>query len=311
MRPKNLECSRTSRNRGFTLIELLVVIAIIAVLIALLLPAVQQAREAARRSQCKNNLKQIGLALHNYHDSHQILPPADISENAFNTSSRCARNSLSWMVMIMPYLDQAGMYNALQSSNAFDDCWRNIPAATTGTATVGAYAKTPMNSFMCPSDSGATINQTLSGYAKSNYVGVSGTPYRPTMSGTVVSNPTGTFYVNARIAFKNFSDGLSNTAIVGERAYMKIGANNKIGSVWIGVDKNGSNSGSVVNAIMDGSAYYAVNGSQGTANFCSPHTGGLHILLGDGSVKFLSENVASVTQRSLGAIADGLVLGEF
>ncbi|WP_437192861.1 DUF1559 domain-containing protein [Planctomicrobium sp. SH527] len=293
------------------MIELLVVIAIIAILIALLLPAVQQAREAARRSQCKNNLKQIGLALHNYHDVHQILPPSDIGEDAFKTSSYCSRNSLSWMVLIMPQLDQTNMYNALQGANAFNDCWRNIPAATTGTATAPAFAKTPMSAFMCPSDPSDTLNPLMAGWAKSNYVGVSGSPYRPTMSGTVVTNPTGVFYVNARMPFHKITDGLSNTALIGERAGIKIGATQKIASVWIGVHQNGSNSGSVVNAIMDGGTYYAINGAQGTANFCSPHTGGLHFLLGDGSVRFLSENMAGATQRYLGAITDGMVVGEF
>jgi len=302
--------SRPVRH-GFTLIELLVVIAIIAVLIALLLPAVQQAREAARRSQCKNNLKQIGLALHNYHDAHRVLPPSDISEDAFNTSSRCARNSLSWMVQLMPYLDQATMFHALLEANAFNDCWRNISAVTTGAGTTPAYAKTPIDVFMCPSDPSAPMNASMGDYAKSNYVGVSGSPYRPTISGTTVTNPTGTFYVNARISFKNITDGLSNTAFVGERASITIGATQKIASVWAGVWQNTSNSGSVVNGIMSTGAYYAINGDQGTANFCSPHTGGVHFVLGDGSVRFLSQHMAGTTQRDLGAIADGRVLGGF
>jgi prepilin-type N-terminal cleavage/methylation domain-containing protein len=102
--------SRRDRVRGFTLIELLVVIAIIAILIALLLPAVQQAREAARRTQCKNNLHQIGIALHNYHDAFRILPPGQVtSVHWLQTDS----TMWGWAAMLLPYLDQSPMYNLL------------------------------------------------------------------------------------------------------------------------------------------------------------------------------------------------------
>ncbi|MDA1165236.1 MAG: DUF1559 domain-containing protein, partial [Planctomycetota bacterium] len=95
----------TNANRGFTLIELLVVIAIIAILVALLLPAVQQAREAARRSQCKNNLKQLGLALHNYHDTHQTFPFGTIATSLNIAATR--PSNMSWMPMVLPFMDQA------------------------------------------------------------------------------------------------------------------------------------------------------------------------------------------------------------
>ncbi|HTI49623.1 MAG TPA: DUF1559 domain-containing protein, partial [Planctomycetaceae bacterium] len=103
-----------SRFRGFTLIELLVVIAIIGVLVALLLPAVQQAREAARRAQCKNNLKQLGLALHNYHDTANTLPPGWISGNAGVTATGCS--GWGWGTMILPNLDQGPLYQTLSGS---------------------------------------------------------------------------------------------------------------------------------------------------------------------------------------------------
>src|SRR6187397_2980141 len=112
---------------GFTLIELLVVIAIIAILIALLLPAVQQAREAARRTQCRNNLKQLGLALHNYMDNFLVLPPAGIGSTTTNG------NLLSWHTMILPYIDQAPLYNSADFSllnyTSFDNVFgiRKIP----------------------------------------------------------------------------------------------------------------------------------------------------------------------------------------
>ena len=102
--------SRRDRLRGFTLIELLVVIAIIAILIALLLPAVQQAREAARRTQCKNNLHQIGIAIHNYHDTFRIFPPGHVTSVHYDVTDN---TMWGWAVMILPYIDQSPMYNLL------------------------------------------------------------------------------------------------------------------------------------------------------------------------------------------------------
>ncbi len=114
------------RSAGFTLIELLVVIAIIAILIALLLPAVQQAREAARRTQCKNNLKQLGLALHNYHDTYNVFPPGNVSPLPMSTqgcftgnTNRTLHPNAPWSVLILPYIDQANIYNLLNMSGTF------------------------------------------------------------------------------------------------------------------------------------------------------------------------------------------------
>ena len=121
------------KNRGFTLIELLVVIAIIAILIALLLPAVQQAREAARRSQCKNNLKQLGLATHNYHDSHNVFP----------ISHGDTGNSFGWRAMILPYVDQSPLYNKINFNGNIVDAG-NLE-----------IAQTPLGLFHCPSDPSA------------------------------------------------------------------------------------------------------------------------------------------------------------
>jgi prepilin-type N-terminal cleavage/methylation domain-containing protein len=140
------------RPRGFTLIELLVVIAIIAILVALLLPAVQQAREAARRSQCKSNLKQLGVALHNYHDVHSVFPPGCVNQEG-DTANPDDRDRLNWTwpVYLMPYMDQAPLYEQLN------------PGPTRATAAVSDPAKRavmqqPLAAFRCPSDVGPATN---------------------------------------------------------------------------------------------------------------------------------------------------------
>lgn len=124
------------RRTGFTLIELLVVIAIIAVLIALLLPAVQQAREAARRTQCRNNLKQLGLALHNYHDQHNVFPTG--SAGSYTTGGTVDRRS-SWALSLLPFVDQANFYNKFNLNQISAGDWQQSLAGTAGSVAVGVY----------------------------------------------------------------------------------------------------------------------------------------------------------------------------
>lgn len=156
------------RQRGFTLIELLVVIAIIAILVALLLPAVQQAREAARRAQCKNNLKQMGIALHNYHDIHQILPPGETS----NRSVRQRWTAWGWGVMIMPQIELTSHYNEL-TPGPF-----HIEQALSDSGRLNVL-RTKIEIYVCPSDSPnltnpdrrlRNLNGQLQEVATSNYV---------------------------------------------------------------------------------------------------------------------------------------------
>ena len=151
MRLIDLSKVRPSRGRGFTLIELLVVIAIIAILIALLLPAVQQAREAARRTQCKNNLKQIGLALYNYESTHRIFPPSCITNPyatgaidgiSFPDDQMVGPSGFGWGALILPQLEQLPLYNQFNFSTA---CW---------SISNKVAAATPVSVFLCPSRSG-------------------------------------------------------------------------------------------------------------------------------------------------------------
>ncbi|MEW4528929.1 DUF1559 domain-containing protein [Maioricimonas sp. JC845] len=193
---------RRFRRRGFTLIELLVVIAIIAILIALLLPAVQQAREAARRTQCKNNLKQLGLALHNYVDANRYLPPGA----AVDLSVTSTGNNGSWGVhgRLLPYLEQGNLYNNVDLTIAWDF----------QTAIDGLKIAT----FGCPSDPGSDQVRDPGGGKVHLYPTTYGFNY-----GTwFVFNPTngqggnGAFFPNSKLSFAAFTDGTTNTLLAAE-----------------------------------------------------------------------------------------------
>jgi prepilin-type N-terminal cleavage/methylation domain-containing protein/prepilin-type processing-associated H-X9-DG protein len=201
------------QERGFTLIELLVVIAIIAVLIALLLPAVQAAREAARRIQCVNNLKQLGLAVHNYESSNGVLPPQMVL--TFNTAGAVAWKS-TWGASsrIMPYLEQGAVYNTINYTNKVSD-----PSNATAVAT-------QLKVFLCPSEtnsqaytSTSTTTGVVSTYGLSNYGWCEGTWYTFGGFGGGGPNPSA-FGSNMSRPFAGFTDGLSNTLLNAEvKAY--------------------------------------------------------------------------------------------
>jgi len=296
-----------------------VVIAIIAVLIALLLPAVQQARESARRSQCKNNLKQIGLALHNYHDTHGVFPfgvmwrqqyDADGNLNGDSTSGELA---IGWSSMLLPYLDQSPSYNQLLAECASRSGYNFNEN--------GVIAKTPLGVFACPSDAMGKMNDQRSNVAKSNYPGVAGARRRDN-SGFASQDQTagetsGIFWVNSDCAMSKISDGTSNTLIVGERD----GANGtptssfRRAAIWVGVQQAQYLNGTL--GATDGTNTDLLLNTKSNAgnaiwnSFGSMHTGGAQFLLADGSVRFISENISSATYSALGTKATGEVLGEF
>jgi prepilin-type N-terminal cleavage/methylation domain-containing protein len=330
---------------GFTLIELLVVIAIIAVLISLLLPAVQQAREAARRSQCKNNLKQIGLAMHNYHDVFSRLPIGFV-DTATATASATEDGGWSWAAQLLPQLDQVPLFSS------FD--FRFHPHGTlaneAGNTAAGA---TSLQVFSCPSDvkpstrkSGtsdpaatSTANGVVPAAATSSYVGNAG-PFNANFCdqaspGYQSVRSVGAFRVNMGLGFQSFTDGLSNCMLVGETHWMQTRNNLLYGSVMNagGADctdltefkTNPYNHLRSTNTNMN--ATLLRYPSKYFTAFASMHIGGSHFLMGDGSVRFISDNIENTgtnfndpgvtangpfgLYQRLSAIADGQPLGEF
>lgn len=310
------QVQRQSSRRGFTLIELLVVIAIIAVLIALLLPAVQQAREAARRTQCKNQLKQLGLALHNYHDqTSSCFPPGYIN----NVAAPTTYLFWGWNTMLLPQIDQAPLYNqfsggALNFNNGLSYLLSNAAPAST--------IQSILPALRCPSDTGQATSaiSTIQGspitgapvnFGRTNYLAVVGATL---IAGTTVDTTVygGVFGANSRRGLRDITDGSSNAILVGER-FSPTTAGLGDG-IWAGVTHNASNSGQA-NALGDASVRLNNGMTAGvrppTTGFGSNHVGGGHFLVGDGAVKFLSENMDLLLYQRLSTIADGNVVGDF
>ena len=307
------------RIRGFTLIELLVVIAIIAILIALLLPAVQQAREAARRTQCKNNLKQWGLAMHNYHDTFNKLP---IGGMGYNNSATNPVSNLSMHVRMLPYLDQAPLYNQFN----FNTMYNVAPNLALQTQSFAA--------MFCPSarerdrkDSSSTTSANWTHH----YYGVAG-PKGPKAApltgnyahtGNATSNHGGValdgmFYRNSNVNFKDVTDGLSNTLAMGEisgepdpasgctssyRPWTQ-GASNANVDVAMYCCKNVARQMNKYVCYQSGIATRLFN----DVTFGAQHVGGGHFLMGDGATRFLSENIDFALYQGLSSIGAGEVV---
>jgi prepilin-type N-terminal cleavage/methylation domain-containing protein len=271
-----------SRPRGFTLIELLVVIAIIAVLIALLLPAVQQAREAARMSQCKNNLKQIGLAIHNYHDTHQRIPTGgDNGPVACCAPDESSRYNWTWP--ILPYLDEANLFN-----NTLND--RPL------------LERSPVAVYHCPS---RRSPQLYKGNAKTDYA-ANGGDTSSTNDGFVMQTSRGS------IGFRAIRDGLSVMLAVAEsrlhRAYMFNG-----GSSCCSDNENAYTAGWGDDNVRFGSfppGFDLIDPSAPDSladnHFGSTHVAGFHALVADGSVRFISYSVDMSLFRGFSDREDGL-----
>lgn len=318
--------SPLGRVRAFTLIELLVVIAIIAILIALLLPAVQQAREAARRTQCKNNLKQIGLALHNYHDVYNKLPPQAIY-GFWNGTANLPRHH-TWISMILPYIEQANLYSRINFSTP---AWGQ--AHVTGDL---------LPALLCPSDAGLTKANTRN-IVFTNYVANEGYHWWSDDSGP----NRGVFTRLLEANFKDITDGTSNTVAIAEVAgggftggpgntngngRPRVGSGEAVfrsafcaatftAAVTQGTDNLGRpfthpDGSAITNWFQGGSPHhyapiYMNHGGINTdwAGSSSRHVGGHQVSMADGSVQFVSQNIDWGLWRALNSVAGGEVVG--
>ncbi|MFO7903508.1 MAG: DUF1559 domain-containing protein [Pirellulaceae bacterium] len=289
--------------RGFTLVELLVVIAIIGILVALLLPAVQAAREAARRMQCTNNMKQLALAGHNYHDTHQSFPSGYI-RGPWNMGS--SRECWGWHVLLMPFIEQGPLHDQLDTANYTleDVCAGLNPSVPNPVATL----QTRISAFICPSDSnedelghrdrhfGGGVGTEAGGLGEwrpglTNYLGLRGTKDMPQDT----SDTHGTLFYNSNVNMRDISDGTSSTFMIGERDSLRCRA-----GTWPGVRNAHGHGGrgfwtsvghvrTVLNA-PDPPFGWGSNRGCGES-FGSMHPSGANFAFCDGSVHFISENI--------------------
>ncbi|MBI3862954.1 MAG: DUF1559 domain-containing protein [Planctomycetia bacterium] len=290
------------RRRGFTLIELLVVIAIIAVLVALLLPAVQQAREAARRTQCKNNLMQVGIALQNYDMAHECLPPGSIDPNR-PIRSEAKGYHVGWIVQSLPYLDQANTFRNFDLAGGVYSPVNNAPR--------GVH----LNVLMCPSNPSGRIT----GMGTTTYAGVHHHVEAP-----IDIDNSGVMFLNSSVRYRDIADGSSNTIFVGEHSDV-----DPLG--WASGTRSTLRNGGAFTGGLAGfrggatpkpgtGTVAGLPGANAPANgaeravlevggFGSVHAGGAHFVFGDSSVRFISENINPQVFQNLANRHDGELPG--
>jgi prepilin-type N-terminal cleavage/methylation domain-containing protein/prepilin-type processing-associated H-X9-DG protein len=285
---------------GFTLIELLVVIAIISVLIALLLPAVQSAREAARRVHCVNNVMQISLALQGYESAHEVLPPGVVSQSG-PVLDQPKGYGYGWLTQILPYYEMKNVYNHFNMKIGLYE-----PANTTTRTNLS-------RGFLCPSDSGPTRDKNR--IAMTSYVGVHHDVEAP-----IAADNHGVLFMNSAIRYEDVTDGASMTLYVGEKL------NDGLDLGWAsGTRASLRNTGALPNSlrfsgVAPGQTRASAgddeddggSGTEGTAafvgGFASRHPGGSNFAFGDGSVRFIKSSVSAKVYQHLGNRADGEVI---
>jgi prepilin-type N-terminal cleavage/methylation domain-containing protein len=328
-------------NRGFTLIELLVVIAIIAVLIALLLPAVQQAREAARRTQCKNNLKQMGVALHNYHDQVLTFPPGalvfrpgQLLLSCGNTGGACfGEYGPSMFVFLLPYVDNGPLFNKYDPTLAL--------SSNTNIGTVVAPNRQVRSAFIpayvCPSDPNATTANPLNRYngqwARGCYgvnFGRERTDFQVVAYRSLPADRRGFAGWGGGARVADITDGTSNTVAMWEIQAgpdgndprgvwalgrgIQVGGCDRVGDCW-GINAGRSSQGGAPDDVHECTSQAAAGlvcwpNGDGQHGPKSLHVGGCHALLADGAVKFVNENIPFTLMRALNSIAGGSVGNE-
>lgn len=348
---------RTTNRSGLSTLDVVVTIVILLVLAALLLPATRRTRPTARRAQCRNNLKQIGLALHNYHDVHKTLPPGWIASATAGQSS-----GFGWNHHLLPYLDQKPL------REKFDTNYRLADTAS-GNAEAASAILTVVR---CPADRGPdqAVSHWMSPLGPSNYVGNFGVGLPVTYASQEGSEQQrvdprlvqGVFGPNSRVRIRDVKDGMSNIVLVGERRMSAAGVEWPLGKIegpynsyWAGIPNVAAVSPLVIVATATGGSieapssdcrsgpvslpqtgnidqildsesrkslpYFAINkdirgftlsdSDAVTAGFSSWHTGGCQVLLGDGTVRFISENIDPTIYTNLMRRSDGQKLGEF
>ena len=286
---------RPAARRGFTLIELLVVIAIIAILIALLLPAVQQAREAARRTTCKNNLAQIALAILNYEQQYETLPPGTVNaEHPVRWDEQ--GYDFSWTVALLPFLDQYPLFEHYD-------------------LTKGVYApenadvrKASISAYQCPSSPYSNSGKTPAGMkvAQSSYAGCYNDEESP-----IDVDQNGVLFLNSSVRFEQIRDGSTNTIFIGEKL------DHPISLGWVsGTRETLRNTSSIEDPSRHRNDWNQQqnNNNQpqnGVGGFGSYHVGGAQFALGDGSVRFMSVNINPELFKHLGNRADGEIVDDF
>ncbi len=336
-----------SRSRGFTLIELLVVIAIIAILIALLLPAVQAAREAARRSQCVNNLKQMGVAIHNYHDVVGVFPCTAIMHNATDLATNCSSvgagqsRSHGLFTSILPYIEQGNLFNAVNFSFSAGSTSGNLMFGILPGAVQFTAFSSAVNTYICPSDttlqkSNTTVVDQGTAYVPGSYASNNGT--LDTVHGNICWQYTasdGAFSRDWFYSAAGITDGLSNTLFLGEASRFlndpEIYFNYWNRVAWVnsvvGLTGTSRTMGFALTAprlnanlqIPDPPAVTPSNawlvpgtagyvGETGQFGFRSQHPGGANFLFGDGSVRYLKNGIALSVYRGLSTRSGGEVI---
>ena len=320
------------RRTGFTLIELLVVIAVIGVLVGLLLPAVQQAREAARRSQCTNNLKQMGIAFHNYHDVHRVFPPSYVANTldpARDPDTFDGQPGFGWGMMLLPHLDQGPLFKQF---NTQVGCWSPLNAAP---------ARSTLPIYLCPSatqsDKPVTVKNAsgtvLATFGRSTYAANAGQeePWGFTVT-DYAGIADGPLYRNSRTRAADISDGLSTTVFVGEHSSILSD------KTWVGIvpgakvcsnnptffPTTACDAGATLVNVHSGPAVGEIDPVTGFAPIHPPnsplchvcqmyaeHSGGANVLMGDGSVRFISQFVHQPTWAALSSRGKRDVVGQY
>ncbi len=326
---------KTQKHCGFTAIEFVTTISIIFLLIAILLPAIRKAREAARSSQCKNNLKQIALSLHNYHDANQTFPPGYVS--IMGVQEQRLNNEWGWGAFLLPYLDQSPLFLQINFETSV-----NVPMSNPDNPMSSGIAfRTPnasiitnrINPYLCSIDSALVESNEYESllksrpYAPSSYSAITGIEWTDLPCATVVNSlkneqltltekpcspNDGAFYLNSRTRIKDIRDGCSQTLLIGEagirlprRPVIKLPFQNQKKDVqdwrlnWAGV-ASPLDQEQVLTATIEGVNRTSTDGA--FKGLQSSHTGGAHAALADGSVQFLSENIDSRSEAPYGIL---------